>query len=169
MKSEGLPYKGVLYAGLMIEAGEPKVLEFNVRFGDPETQPILTRLDGDIVEIFNAVIDGDLRGKTIRWRDDASVCVVLASEGYPGAYKKGEVITGLDDAEAIDGVMVFHAGTRLQNNNLLTDGGRVLGITALGNEIRSAIDKAYMAVDRIHFKGMHYRRDIGLRAINRHI
>lgn len=165
MRSEGKTYKGVLYAGLMIDKGEPKVLEFNVRFGDPETQPILMRLNGDIVDIFNAVIDGDLRGRTITWRNEASVCVVLASEGYPGAYKKGEIIKGLDDAEAIDGVVVFHAGTTVQDGNLLTNGGRVLGVTALGKDIKTAIDKTYRAVDKIHFKGMQFRKDIGFKAL----
>lgn len=167
MKAEERPYKGVLYAGLMIEEGEPKVLEFNVRFGDPEAQPILMRLDTDIVDIFNAVIDQDLRGKDLRWRKEASICVVLASEGYPGSYKKGEIITGLEDAESMEGVTVFHAGTIVRDGNLLTDGGRVLGVTALDKDIKAAIDKSYKAVSRIHFKGMHYRKDIGLKAIRR--
>lgn len=167
MKADGRKYKGVLYAGLMIDKGEPKVLEFNVRFGDPETQPILMRLDNDIIDIFNAVIEGELRGKELRWKKDASVCVVLASDGYPGSYRKGEVITGLEEAEAMDGVVVFHAGTTLENGNILTDGGRVLGVTGLDKDIKSAIAKAYSAVNKIHFNGMQYRRDIGLRAIER--
>lgn len=167
MKADGRKYKGVLYAGLMIDKGEPKVLEFNVRFGDPETQPILMRLDNDIIDIFNAVIEGELRGKELRWKKDASVCVVLASDGYPGSYRKGEVITGLEEAEAMDGVVVFHAGTTLENGNILTDGGRVLGVTGLDTDIKSAITKTYSAVNKIHFNGMQYRRDIGLRAIER--
>ncbi|MEK6693033.1 MAG: phosphoribosylamine--glycine ligase, partial [Nitrospirota bacterium] len=167
MKMEGRKYKGVLYAGLMIDKGEPKVLEFNVRFGDPETQPILMRLDNEIVDIFNAVIDGELKGKELRWKKDASVCVVLASEGYPGPYKKGEVIAGLEEAEGMDGVVVFHAGTTVKNGNILTDGGRVLGVTGLDKDIKSAIDKTYRAVNKINFNGMQYRKDIGLKAIER--
>lgn len=167
MKADGRKYKGVLYAGLMIDKGEPKVLEFNVRFGDPETQPILMRLDNDIIDIFNAVIDGELKGKELRWKKDASVCVVLASEGYPGHYKKGEVIAGLEETEGMDGVVVFHAGTTLKNGNILTDGGRVLGVTGLDTDIKSAIAKTYSAVNKIHFNGMQYRKDIGLRAIER--
>lgn len=167
MKAEGRKYKGVLYAGVMIDNGEPKVLEFNVRFGDPETQPILMRLNKDIIEIFNAVIDGNLNEKTISWRDETSVCVVLASEGYPGSYKKGDVINGLKETDEMDGVMVFHAGTKLQDSNILTDGGRVLGVTAMDKDIKATIDKTYEAVKKIHFNGMQYRKDIGLRAINR--
>jgi phosphoribosylamine--glycine ligase len=167
MKMEGRKYKGVLYAGVMIDKEEPKALEFNVRFGDPETQPILMRLDNDIVDIFDAVIDGELRGKELRWKKENSVCVVLASEGYPGPYKKGEVIAGLEEAEGMDGVMVFHAGTTVKNGNILTDGGRVLGVTGLDRDIKSAIVKTYSAVEKIHFNGMQYRRDIGVRAIGR--
>lgn len=167
MKAEGRVYKGVLYAGLMIESGEPKVLEFNVRFGDPETQPILMRLENNIVDIFNAVIDGDLKGRTLRWKKEASVCVALASEGYPGSYRKGEIITGLEKAEGMDGVMVFHAGTTVGDGNILTDGGRVLGVTALDKDIKAAIEKTYRAVSKIYFSGMQYRRDIGLKAIGR--
>ncbi len=167
MKVEGREYKGILYAGLMIDKCEPKVLEFNCRFGDPETQPILMRLDNDIVDIFNAVIEGELRGKELRWKKDASVCVVLASEGYPGSYRKGELITGLEEAEAMDGVVVFHAGTTVKNGNILTDGGRVLGVTGLDRDIKSAIDKTYRAIEKIHFNGMQYRRDIGLKAISK--
>ncbi len=167
MKMEGRKYKGVLYAGVMIDKEEPKALEFNVRFGDPETQPILMRLDNDIVDIFDAVIDGELRGKELRWKKENSVCVVLASEGYPGPYKKGEVIAGLEEAEGMDGVMVFHAGTTVKNGNILTDGGRVLGVTGLDKDIKSAIEKTYRAVSKIYFSGMQYRKDIGLRAIRR--
>jgi phosphoribosylamine--glycine ligase len=167
MKLEGSIYKGVLYAGLMIEEGEPRVLEFNVRFGDPETQPILMRMETDIVDIFNAVIDGELKKRTITWKKEASVCVVLASEGYPGSYKKGEIIKGLEYAESIEGVTVFHAGTAVRDGRLLTDGGRVVGVTALDKDIKAAIDKSYRAVNKIHFKGMQYRRDIGLKAIRR--
>ncbi|KNZ69060.1 phosphoribosylamine/glycine ligase [Thermincola ferriacetica] len=166
MAQEGRLYEGVLYAGLMITKDGPKVLEFNVRFGDPETQAVLTRLDSDLVEIMEAVIDKRLHEVNIRWKPEAAVCVVLAAGGYPGSYKKGDPITGLDDAarEAI----VFHAGTGLQDGRIVTSGGRVLGVTALGPSIPAAIENAYKAVGKIHFDNMHYRKDIGQKAL-RHL
>lgn len=161
LEKEGHPYEGVLYTGLMITPDGPKVLEFNCRFGDPEAQPILMRLDTDIVEIIDAVIDKRLEGTPVRWSDKAGVCVVIASGGYPDKYQNGKVISGLEDTEAMEDVMVFHAGTELVNRRIVTGGGRVLGVTALGNDIRAAIDRAYKAIGEIYFEGMHYRKDIG--------
>ncbi|GAB4263763.1 phosphoribosylamine--glycine ligase [Thermincola ferriacetica] len=166
MAQEGRLYEGVLYAGLMITKDGPKVLEFNVRFGDPETQAVLTRLDSDLVEIMEAVIDKRLHEVNIRWKPEAAVCVVLAAGGYPGSYKKGDPITGLDD-EAREAI-VFHAGTGLQDGRIVTSGGRVLGVTALGPSIPAAIENAYKAVGKIHFDNMHYRKDIGQKAL-RHL
>ncbi|MBI5182753.1 MAG: phosphoribosylamine--glycine ligase [Nitrospinae bacterium] len=166
MAKEGRPYKGVLYAGLMISEGSPNVLEFNARFGDPETQPILARMESDIIPIIEGVIDGDInKVEDIRWKEGASVCVVMASEGYPRSYQKGKRIEGLEAAERLEGVKIFHAGTRLSQGNLVTDGGRVLGVTALGMDIKDAIEKAYRAVSLIHWEGVYYRRDIGRRAL----
>jgi phosphoribosylamine--glycine ligase len=167
MKQEGKPYKGVLYAGLMIGEDGPKVLEFNVRFGDPEAQPLLMRLDGDLVEIMLAVTDGTLKPEMVRWKDDASVCIVAASKGYPGNYDKGEPIEGLEEAAKVTGVVVFHAGTADKGDRVVTNGGRVLGVTARGADVAEAIKRAYDAVGKIHFDGMHYRKDIGSRALKR--
>ena len=167
MKNEGVPYKGVLYAGIMVTENGPKVLEFNVRFGDPECQPLLMRLDGDLVEIMLAVTEGGLKPEMLRWKDDASVCVVAAAKGYPGSYEKGEPIDGLDEAAKVPGVMVFHAGTADKDDRVVTNGGRVLGVTARGEDVAGAIKRAYEAVAKIHFDGMHYRRDIGARALKR--
>ena len=166
MKSEGHEYKGVLYCGLMITARGPQVLEFNCRFGDPETQPILMRLHSDLVEAFEDCVEGRLSEGELHWADDAAACVVLASEGYPGEFAKGRLISGLSDA-GIEGVKVFHAGTAMQGNEVVTSGGRVLGVTALGADLRTALDRAYKAVERIQFEGKYYRRDIGWRAIRR--
>ncbi len=167
LRSEGIKYKGILYAGLMINNGNPYVLEFNCRLGDPETQPILSRLNTDLVDISMAITDGKLSDIDIEWKDEASVCVVLASKGYPGKYEKGKVIHGLNDVKEIDGVVVFHAATAFNNNDIVTNGGRVLGVTALGKDIKAAKDRAYEAIKKIQFEGMHYRKDIADKALNR--
>jgi phosphoribosylamine--glycine ligase len=163
MAKEGYPYKGVLYAGLMVTADGPKVMEFNCRFGDPETQAMLPRLETDLVDIMLAVIDGNLKNIKIHWRDDACVGVILASGGYPGKYATGLPITGLDTVD--DDVMVFHAGTKSNDGRICTDGGRVLTVTALGRNIAEARDKVYRNISRITFNGCHYRRDIGQREV----
>ncbi|UCG38023.1 MAG: phosphoribosylamine--glycine ligase [bacterium] len=165
MESEGRPYKGVLYAGLMIKDGRAKVLEFNARFGDPEAQPLVMRLDGDLVQIMEAVIDGRLDEVILNWHDDASICVVMASGGYPGSYEKGKVISGLDEAGALEDVKVFHAGTSLKDGKIVTAGGRVLGVTARGRDIPQAIERAYEACSLITWEGAQYRKDIGAKAI----
>jgi len=165
LASEGRPYRGVLYAGLMIHEGEPKVLEFNARFGDPEAQPILTQMRSDLVPILNATMDGALDSVRLDWRVGASVCVVMASEGYPGSYAKGLAIRGLDAVHGMEGVVVFHAGTTRRGLELVTSGGRVLGVTAWGATIAEAISRAYGAVEQIHWDGVYYRRDIGHRAL----
>ncbi len=165
LKEEGRKYKGVLYAGVMIKDGEPKVLEFNCRFGDPEAQPLLTRMKSDIVPLLHAVVDERLYGKTIEWRSEASVCVVMASRGYPGDYKRDFEINGLKEAESMDDVFVFHSGTALRNGRYVTDGGRVLGVTALGETVSQAIDNAYKAVREIKCESLYYRTDIGKKAL----
>ena len=169
MNRNGTPYKGVLYAGLMITAGGPRVLEFNVRFGDPETQPILMRLKSDLLEIMLAVCDGRLDEVTLEWDPRPAVCVVIASGGYPGEYEKGKIITGIADAEKLEDVVVFHAGTAAKNADIVTNGGRVLGVTAMGQTIADAKAKAYEAVDKIKFDGAYCRRDIADKAIKRTI
>ncbi len=162
MREMGHPYRGVLYAGLMVGPEGPKVLEFNVRFGDPEAQPLMMRLEGDAGALFLAAAQGALEGVELAWRPESAVCVVMASAGYPGAYEKGQVITGIDEAARMEGVKVFHAGTvRDDEGRFLTAGGRVLGVTALGEDLEAARRRAYEAVDRIHFEGAHFRRDIG--------
>ncbi len=163
MAAEGRPYRGVLYAGLMVTGEGPRVLEFNARFGDPEAQPVLMLLETDLVEIIEAALSGRLGEKEIRWRPGAAVCVVLASGGYPGPYRKGYPISGLDRVPP--DVVVFHAGTALEDGRVVTAGGRVLGVTAAAETIAAAIEKAYAAVEQIHFEGMHYRRDIGRKAL----
>lgn len=165
MRQEGIPYKGVIYAGIMVTKQGPKVLEFNCRFGDPETQPILMRMKSDIVPILESVVEEKLDDKFIEWDKRAAVCVVLASGGYPGHYEKGFLIEGLDKVSQFEDVVVFHAGTALKESKIVTAGGRVLGVTALGDNIKFAIDRAYRAVDLIYFKSMHYRRDIGKKAL----
>ncbi len=165
LKAEGITYKGILYAGLMIDKGKPYVLEFNCRFGDPETQPVLSRLESDLMEVAMAVTDEKLSEITVEWKKDPSVCVVLSSEGYPGKYRKGDAITGIDAANRLEGVHVFHAGTAFKDNDTVTSGGRVLGVTATGNTIAAAKKRAYEAVEKIHFRGMHYRKDIAGRAL----
>jgi phosphoribosylamine--glycine ligase len=170
---EGIDYNGVLYAGIMLTKDGPKVLEFNVRFGDPETQSILPRMKSDLVEIMLAAANRKLsKIGGLNWDNRACVCVVCASKGYPGDYEKGKEISGLDEAKRIEDVVVFHAGTKVkkpvtsnQKPEYLTNGGRVLGVTGLGNTIKEAIDKTYQAVEKINFEGMHYRRDIGARAL----
>jgi phosphoribosylamine--glycine ligase len=166
MNRNGTPYKGVLYAGLMMTAGGPRVLEFNVRFGDPETQPILMRLKSDLLEVLLATCDGKLDEITLKWDPRPAVCVVMASGGYPGDYLKGKVITGLEEVRQLKDVMVFHAGTKEQNGNIVTSGGRVLGVTALGQTIAEAKAAAYEAVDKIEFEGAYCRRDIAGKAIH---
>lgn len=163
----GIEYQGVLYAGLMITDDGPKVLEFNCRFGDPETQAILPRLAGDLLPALQACVDGTLRPELVTWRDDPCVCVVMASGGYPGKYEKGKAIGGLAAAEALEGVTVFHAGTSADGDGVVTSGGRVLGVTALGADLRAAIDAAYVAVASISFDGARFRTDIGGRALDR--
>jgi len=165
MNRSGAPYKGVLYAGLMITAGGPRVLEFNVRFGDPETQPILMRLKSDLLEVILAVCDGTLDQIKLEWDTKPAVCVVMASGGYPGDYQKGKKITGLQEVRQFKDVMVFHAGTKKLNGDLVTSGGRVLGVTALGRTIADAKTRAYKAVDKIEFDGAYCRRDIADKAI----
>ncbi len=167
MNRNGTPYKGVLYAGLMITSGGPRVLEFNVRFGDPETQPILMRLQSDLLEVCLAVCDGRLEEVFLKWDPRPAVCVVMASGGYPGDYEKGKVIHGLEHASELQDVMVFHAATKQQNSEVVTNGGRVLGVTALGATIAAAQARAYGAVDRIQFEGAYYRHDIADKAIQR--
>lgn len=158
-------YKGILYAGIMITQGGPRVLEFNVRFGDPETQPILMRLKSDLLEVMLAVCDGRLDKVNLEWDPRPAVCVVMASGGYPGHYTKGKVISGIEEAEKLDGVMVFHAGTAERDGQIVTAGGRVLGVTALGDTIADAKAQAYKAVDMISFEGAYCRRDIADKAI----
>jgi phosphoribosylamine---glycine ligase len=167
MSRNGTPFKGVLYAGLMVTSGGPRVLEFNVRFGDPETQPILMRLKSDLLEVFLAVCEGRLEEVFLKWDPRPAVCVVMASGGYPGDYEKGKVITGLKEAEELGDVVVFHAGTQLRGGDVVTSGGRVLGVTALGTDIAAAKARAYEAAGRIQFEGAYYRRDIADKAIRR--
>jgi phosphoribosylamine--glycine ligase len=165
MAKEGRLYKGVLYAGLMIKQGQIKVLEFNVRFGDPEAQPLLMRLQTDPVEIFEAVANGTLDKIKIAWEERPTICVVMAAKGYPGTYPKGHPITGLDSVKRMKDVVAFHAGTTLKGADVVTNGGRVMGVTALGSDIPGAIKKAYQAVEKIHWEGAFYRTDIGQKAL----
>ena len=161
MDEEGRTYKGTLYAGLMLTSEGPKVLEYNCRFGDPETQPQMLRLESDLVDILISAIEGNVRIEEVRWNAGASACVILASGGYPGPYEKGKVITGLEDVMGIPGITVFHAGTKYENGQYLTSGGRVLGVCGTGATIADARKTIYDAVGLIRFDGMHYRRDIG--------
>ena len=163
MKAEGRPYQGIIYAGLMLTKLGTKILEFNARFGDPETQPLLVRMESDIIPLFEACIDGTLEQCDLKWKPETSVCVVMAAKGYPGSYEKGKEISGLDEAGALPDVVVFHAGTKGESGKVLTNGGRVLGITATGPDTPSAIAKAYEAVSKIKWDGIHYRKDIGAR------
>jgi len=167
MNRNGTPYKGILYAGIMITAGGPRVLEFNVRFGDPETQPILMRLKSDLLEVMLAVCEGKLDEITLEWDQRPAVCVVMASGGYPGDYEKGKKITGIEEAEKDSDVVVFHAGTAARDGDIVTNGGRVLGVTAVGETVAKAQQKAYEAAGKIKFNGAYYRSDIADKAINR--
>ena len=166
MAAEGRPFKGVLYFGLMMTADGVKVIEYNARFGDPETQVVLPRLKTDLVEIMNAVIDERLDEIEIEWEDNAAVCVVMASGGYPLDYKKGYEITGIDEVNKADDMVVFHAGTKLEDGKILTNGGRVLGITAVAENLDAAIKRAYEGVEKVSFKDAHYRKDIGIKKYN---
>jgi phosphoribosylamine--glycine ligase len=167
MADEGRPYRGVLYAGLMVQDGEVKTIEFNARFGDPECQPLLMRMKSDIVPVLFAVASGNLADTAIEWHDKASVCVVMAAEGYPGDYRKGDIITGLEQASCLEDLCVFHAGTAMKDGACVTNGGRVLGVTALGQTVKDAIARAYQGVSRISWSGVQYRSDIGKKALDR--
>lgn len=164
MAAEGTPFTGILYTGLMLTEKGPRVLEYNVRFGDPETQPIMVRMKSDIVELFQACVDGKLDEATLEWHDEAAVCVIMASGGYPASSEKGVPIHGLDDIAAEEAI-VFHSGTAEKDGEIVTNGGRVLGVTAKDATIKGAIDKAYAAVEKINFDHMQFRRDIGARAL----
>ena len=164
MNKEGRTFKGCLYFGLMITPKGPKVIEYNCRFGDPETQVVLPRLKTDIVDIFESIDNETLSELDVEWSDDACACVIMASGGYPKSYPKGIEITGLTNGQ-LDGVTVYHAGTKLENGKLVTAGGRVLGVTALGDTLENALKKSYEAIEKIHFDGAHYRHDIGKRAL----
>jgi phosphoribosylamine--glycine ligase len=167
MRRLGCPYRGFLYFGLMMTADGPQVLEFNVRLGDPETQPLLFRLESDLLELLEAVIAEDVAGVKPQWAAGPTVCIVAASAGYPGAYAQGKEIFGIEDAEEL-GAKVFHAGTKFAEGRLVTAGGRVLGVTAGGEALPTAIDNAYQAIGKIRFEGMHYRRDIGVKGLRRY-
>ena len=165
MREEGATFTGILYCGLMMTARGPMVLEFNCRFGDPETQPILMRLESDLLGAFIASAEGRISDGDFKWSDDATVCVVLASRGYPDTPELGKVISGIEEAEKVEGVKVFHAGTRKENGVFVTSGGRVLGVTARGADLKTAVWRAYEAVGKISFEGMHYRKDIASRGL----
>lgn len=165
MRAEGTPFRGILYGGLMIERGEPKVLEFNVRFGDPEAQPLFMRLSSDLVPLLVQCAQGKLTDAVMEIDPRPTICIVMSSGGYPGTYLKGFPITGVEEAEAVGGVQVFHAGTAIRDGRLVTSGGRVLGVTAVDNDIRSAIARGYRAAERIRWEGAYYRTDIGKRAL----
>jgi phosphoribosylamine---glycine ligase len=166
MAEAGTPFKGVLYAGLMIEHGAPKLIEYNVRFGDPEAQALMLLLESDLLPALLATAEGSLSGTTLRWHDDAALCVVMAAMGYPGAYARGSEIRGLDEAAADPNVQIFHAGTKREDHRILADGGRVLGVTARGRDIEEAKSRAYAAIDKIDWPQGFFRRDIGWRAVN---
>ncbi|HXC36879.1 MAG TPA: phosphoribosylamine--glycine ligase [Candidatus Acidoferrales bacterium] len=162
---EGINFQGILYPGIMLTRNGPRVLEFNARFGDPETQVYLTRLENDLVELLDASAGGTLDKIELQWKPEASVCVVMASGGYPGSYEKGKPICGLEEAAKLSGVKVFHAGTAMKDGQVVTSGGRVLGVTALGRDLKAARAAAYAAVEQIHFDGAQFRRDIGAKAM----
>jgi phosphoribosylamine--glycine ligase len=162
---EGIEYKGILYAGLMLTTNGPRVLEFNCRFGDPETQPLMMRLKTDLLDVMLAVVDGTLDQITLEWDKRPAMCVVASSKGYPGKNRVGDVITGIDEADRMPDVKVFHSGTAQKDGQLVTSGGRVLAVTALGDTLKDAQARCYEAMAKIHFDGMHYRRDIGHRAL----
>ena len=169
MAREGRRYRGVLYAGLIIRDEKAKVLEFNARLGDPEAQPLLMRMKSDLVPVLEATIDGKLSSLNVEWDSRSTVCVVMASGGYPGNYARGKVISGLEEAARVPGTFVFHAGTAFQEEKVVTQGGRVLGVTALGESIREAIRKAYEAAGKISWEGVYYRKDIGQKALQREV
>lgn len=164
LQQEGIPMRGALFIGLMIADGKPRVLEYNVRFGDPECQVLLSRWQGDVLPLLQGAATGALADAQTRWEAPASLCVVMASEGYPGSYPKGRVIRGLQEAAGLEGVEIFHAGTASRDGEIVTSGGRVLSVTARGDDVDQAAQRAYAAADRIHFEGMQLRRDIGWRA-----
>lgn len=166
MAAEGTPFRGILYVGLMLTPGGIKVLEYNVRLGDPEAQPVLFRMENDLVEVLQAIHGQTLDSVRLQWDSACSVCVVMASGGYPGKYPTGRPIQGVADAEAVGQVKVFHAGTRLQEGQLVTAGGRVLGVTARDRDLPSAIDRAYRALKNVRFEAMHFRSDIGSQGLN---
>jgi phosphoribosylamine--glycine ligase len=165
--ADGIDFRGLLYPGVMLTKSGPKVLEFNARFGDPETQVYLTRLENDLVELLLASAEGTLAQHELRWSANGSVCVVMASGGYPGNYAKGKPITGLAAANALPNTKVFHAGTAKKDGQTVTNGGRVLGVTAWAKDLAAARNAAYAAVDRIQFEAAHYRRDIAAKALSR--
>jgi phosphoribosylamine--glycine ligase len=167
MNARGTPFKGVLYAGVMIKDGAPKLIEYNVRFGDPEAQVLMLRLKSDLLPALIATAEGHLDQVRLDWHDDAALCVVMASRGYPDAYQKGTEIRGLEAADAVANVQVFHAGTKRDGNRILADGGRVLGVTSRGTNVAEAQKRTYEAVDKIDWPGGFWRRDIGFRAIAR--
>ena len=164
LKAEGITYRGCLYAGLMIVGGEAKVVEFNCRFGDPETQVVLPLMESDLLDLMDACAEGNLSDKKVSWSNDSAVCVIMASGGYPKAYKKNLPIDGVTKAKAL-GAMIFHAGTKIKDGELVTSGGRVLGVTTTAPTLREAVDKVYRCVEVIHFDGVHYRKDIAARAL----
>ena len=166
MVSEGYPYCGCLYLGLIMTNDGPKVIEFNARFGDPETQVVLPLLDSDLITIMESCIDGTLADVEIKWKDAAAVCIVMSSGGYPAKYNNGDAISGIENAQQ-QGAYVFHAGTAARDGQFVTNGGRVLGVTAIANDIKQAVDKAYQAVEKIKFNGMHFRKDIAYRAMKK--
>ncbi|MFZ2330389.1 MAG: phosphoribosylamine--glycine ligase [Atribacterota bacterium] len=165
LEGEGRPFKGVLYAGLIITKEGPKVLEFNARFGDPETQVILPGLETDLMEIIQATIDGSLQRIELSWKKQSTVCVVMASQGYPGVYEQGKTITGLGELRDSGDIMIFHSGTQKKNNQIVSAGGRVLGVTAWADSLKEAIDKAYQGIEKIHFENSYYRKDIGKKGL----
>lgn len=167
MSEKGRPYKGFLYAGLMMVGNNPYVLEFNARMGDPETQPLMMRMKSDIVPLLLGVVEGNLKNKDIEWDERFCVCVVMTAQGYPGNYRKGMVITGLEQFKNRDDVVIFHAGTKRELDKVITNGGRVLGVTAIDSNTEKAIEKAYSAVNSIHFDGAFFRRDIGKKALKK--
>ena len=167
MAREGSPYSGILYVGLMIADGKPRVVEYNARFGDPEAQPLLARMKSDIVPVLQACARGELEQTSLEWHDKAAVCVVMASGGYPGPFEKGFPIGGLDEAAKIEDLVVFHAGTAEKDGRIVNSGGRVLGVTALGDTVADAIERAYRGADLIEWQGAQFRRDIGRKALNR--
>lgn len=163
MAAEGYPYEGILYTGLMLTKSGPKVIEFNARFGDPETQVVLPLLETDLLDILMASLSGELENVEVKWKDESAVCVIMSSAGYPGPYEKGQVIKGLD--QVTDPAIIFHAGTTLKDGEMLTNGGRVLGITAIGDHLKEARELAYQSVEKVSFIGAHYRTDIGSKAV----